>query len=25
LVGWIFEFAMSAYNLTRMRNLIWSG
>jgi hypothetical protein len=25
LVGWIFEFAMSAYNLTRMLNLILSG
>jgi transposase len=24
LVGWIFEFAMSAYNLIRMRNLIWA-
>jgi hypothetical protein len=25
LVGWMFEFAtMTAYNLTRMRNLIWA-
>jgi len=24
LVGWIFEFAMTAYNLIRMRNLLWS-
>ena len=24
LVGWMFEFAMAAYNLVRMRNIIWS-
>lgn len=23
-VGWMFELSMSAYNLTRMRNLIWA-
>jgi transposase len=23
-VGWMFEFSMTAYNLVRMRNLIWS-
>jgi len=23
LVGWMFEFSLSAYNLIRMRNLIW--
>ncbi|MDO3379820.1 IS5 family transposase [Geoalkalibacter halelectricus] len=23
-VGWMFEFSMSAYNLVRMRNLIWA-
>lgn len=23
-VGWMFEFSMTAYNLMRMRNLIWS-
>jgi hypothetical protein len=23
-VGWIFEFSMTAYNLVRMRNLIWA-
>ena len=23
-VGWMFEFAMTAYNLVRMRNLIWA-
>lgn len=24
LVGWMFEFAMAAYNLVRMRNILWS-
>jgi transposase len=24
LVGWMFEFTLSAYNLIRMRNLIWA-
>lgn len=24
LVGWMFEFAMNAYNLIRMHNLIWA-
>lgn len=24
LVGWMFEFSMAAYNLVRMRNLIWA-
>jgi len=23
-VGWMFQFALTAYNLTRMRNLIWA-
>ena len=24
-VGWLFEFSMTAYNLVRMRNLIWAS
>lgn len=24
-VGWLFEFSLAAYNLTRMRNLIWGA